>query len=187
MQLDGQRRIRVPKTEIKKILKKVHGGHFGFFNTFLKAATISYWPRQFKDVSGYVKTYLTCQTIKRDQATSGLLLQEPPPVKRWEVIRIDFVLGLPVTPRGNGVTLTVIDHLTKRAHFIRTSVRVTPQDSFAMLFNHVFRLHGFPKKIASDRDARFTSRFYQEVCKGVGITLGFSDSNHSKLTKLWNA
>ena len=183
VQLDGQKRICVPKTKTKEILKKVHddelqGGHFGIYNTFLKAATISYWPRQFKDVSRYVKTCLTCQTTKQGQATSGLLLQEPPPVKRWEVIGIDFVLGLPVTPRGNDMILTVVDHLTKRAHFIPTSVTATSQDSLAMLFNHVFKLHGFPKKIVSDRDIRFTSRFYQEACKRLGITLGFSSSNH---------
>ena len=87
VQLDGQKRICVPKTKTKEILKKVHddelhGGHFGIYNTFLKAATISYWPHQFKDVSRYVKTCLTCQTTKQGQATSGLLLQEPPPVKR---------------------------------------------------------------------------------------------------------
>ena len=183
VQLDGQKRICVPKTKTKDILKKVHddelhGGHFGIYNTFLKAATISYWPHQFKDVSRYVKTCLTCQTTKQGQATSGLLLQEPPPVKRWEVIGIDFVLGLPVTPRGNDMILTVIDHLTKRAHFIPTSVTATSQDSLAMLFNHVFKLHGFPKKIVSDRDIRFTSRFYKEACKRLGITLGFSSSNH---------
>ena len=183
VQLDGQKRICVPKTKTKEILKKVHddelhGGHFGIYNTFLKAATITYWPHQFKDVSRYVKTCLTCQTTKQGQATSGLLLQEPPPVKRWEVIGIDFVLGLPVTPRGNDMILTVIDHLTKRAHFIPTSVTATSQDSLAMLFNHVFKLHGFPKKIVSDRDIRFTSRFYREACKRLGITLGFSSSNH---------
>ena len=144
VQLDGQKRICVPKAKTKEILKKVHddelhGGHFGIYNTFLKAATITYWPHQFKDVSRYVKTCLTCQTTKQGQATSGLLLQEPPPVKRWEVIGIDFVLGLPVTPRGNDMILTVIDHLTKRAHFIPTSVTATSQDSLAMLFNHVFK------------------------------------------------
>ena len=183
VQLDGQKRICAPKAKTKEILKKVHddelhGGHFGIYNTFLKAATITYWPHQFKDVSRYVKTCLTCQTTKQGQATSGLLLQEPPPVKRWEVIGIDFVLGLPVTPRGNDMILTVIDHLTKRAHFIPTSVTATSQDSLAMLFNHVFKLHGFPKKIVSDRDIRFTSRFYREACKRLGITLGFSSSNH---------
>ncbi len=189
VQLDGQRRICVPKTKTKEILKKVHddelhGGHFGIYNTFLKAATISYWPHQFKDVSRYVKTCLTCQTTKQGQATSGLLLQEPLPIKRWEVIGIDFVLGLPVTPRGNDMILTVIDHLTKRAHFIPTSVTATSQDSLALLFNHVFKLHGFPKKIVSDRDIRFTSRFYQEACKRLGITLGFSSSNHPQTTRM---
>ena len=64
MQLDGQKRICVPKTKTKEILKKVHddelhGGHFGIYNTFLKAATISYWPHQFKDVSRYVKRDLS--------------------------------------------------------------------------------------------------------------------------------
>ena len=73
---------------------------------------------------------------------------------------------------------TVIKHLTKRAHFFPTPVRAISQDSLALLFNHVFKLRGFPKKIVSDRDIRFTSRLYQEVCKRLGITLGFSSSNH---------
>ena len=90
MQLDGQRRICVPGMKIKEILKKVHGGHFGIYNTPLKVATISYWPRQFKDVSGYVKTRLTCQRTKQDQAISGWLSQEPSPVQCWEVIGIDL-------------------------------------------------------------------------------------------------
>ena len=42
----------------------------------------------------------------------------------------------------------------------------------------MFKLHGFPKKIVSDRDIRFTSRFYREACKRLGISLGFSSSNH---------
>ena len=50
--------------------------------------------------------------------------------------------------------LTVIDHLTKRAHFIPTSVTATSQDSLALLLNLVFKLHGFPKKIVSDREIR---------------------------------
>ena len=79
--------------------------------------------------------------------------------------------------------LTVIDHLTKRAHFIPTSVTATSQDSLALLFNHVFKLHGFPKKIVSDRDIRFTSRFYREACKRLGITLGFSSSNHPQTNR----
>ena len=178
MQLDGQKRICVPKAKTREILKKVHddelhGGHFGIYNTFLKAATISYWPHQFKDVSRYVKTSDVSDNKARPgykwvaNYRSHLLLN----VGRSSGSTL--FLGLPVTPRGNDMILTVIDHLTKRAHFIPTSVTATSQDSLAMLFNHVFKLHGFPKKIVSDRDIQvYKSVLFREACKRLGIIWG---------------
>ena len=74
--------------------------------------------------------------------------------------------------------LTVIDHLTKRAHFIPTSVTATSKIRLHCCSTTCSNYMDFQKKIVSDRDIRFTSRFYQEACKRLGITLGFSSSNH---------
>lgn len=52
-------------------------------------------------------------------------------------------------------------------------------DTFHLLMENVFKLHGFPNKIISDRDIRFTNDFYLEVSKRLRIKLVKSSSNPS--------
>jgi hypothetical protein len=44
--------------------------------------------------------------------------------------------------------------------------------------NEIFGLHGFPKTIISDRDAKFTSSFWRSLFVGLGMQLEFSATNH---------
>ena len=188
-QLNDTARICVPHNRITEILKLVHdseltGGHFGTYATFLKATQHFYWPGQFKDIHKYVTSCLTCQKSKGATLTTGPLQQLPIPANRWETIGIDFITGLPPTEQGNDMIFTVVDHLTRRAHFIPTSTTASSRDSLALLFEHVFKLHGFPKTLVSDRDIRFTSSYYKEVCKRLGIKLAMSSSNHPQTNGL---
>ena len=65
---------------------------------------------------------------------------------------MDFIIGLPCTPRQKDTILVVVDHLSKMAHFIATKEMIeTPQ--VANLFIHnVFCLHGLPQSIVFDKD-----------------------------------
>ena len=69
---------------------------------------------------------------------------------------MDLIAHLPVSANGNDAIVVFVDKLTKMTHLAATTTTVNA-DGFANIFvDHVFRTHGLPKKIVSDRDARFT-------------------------------
>ena len=74
------------------------------------------------------------------------------PQERWEVITMDFAIGLPKTSAGYNSKLTVTDKLSKRAHFVKTYSTIDARDTANILINEIFRLHGLPRSITSDRD-----------------------------------
>jgi hypothetical protein len=96
------------------------------------------------------------------------------PKWKWDEIAMDFILGLPKTPTGEDSIWVVVDRLTKSAHFIPIKVK-DPMNKLARLYvQNVVRLHGVPSAIISDRDSRFTSRFWQSLQKEMGKDLKFS-------------
>ena len=72
----------------------------------------------------------------------------------------------------------IVDRLTKLAHFL--PIRVTDSiDTLSWLYiQEVVRLHGMPVSIVSDRDSRFTSRFWQSLQAALDTQLLFSTSFH---------
>jgi transposase InsO family protein len=74
--------------------------------------------------------------------------------------------------------LVVIDRLTKMAHFISTVSTITSQQTAELILEHVFRYHGLPENIVSDRDPKFTAKFWQSLNKALGINLLMSTSSH---------
>ncbi|KAL1919191.1 uncharacterized protein VTP21DRAFT_2573 [Calcarisporiella thermophila] len=74
-----------------------------------------------------------------------------------------FIVGLPKTRSGYDSIVVFVDRLTKRAHFVPTKSTVTAPEVARLFFDIVFRLHGLPRVIVSDRDSMFTSSFWQEL------------------------
>ncbi|GMH06276.1 hypothetical protein Nepgr_008116 [Nepenthes gracilis] len=91
---------------------------------------------------------------------------------------MDFVTGLPRTPRKHDAIWVIVDRLTKSAHFL--AIRTTySRDKLAQLYvNEIVRLHGVPVSIVSDRDPRFFSRFWKSLHKELGTELKFSTTFH---------
>ena len=72
----------------------------------------------------------------------------------------------------------IVDRLTKSAHFLPICNKFS-LDRFAKLYiNEVVRLHGVPVSIVSDRDPKFTSRFWPKLQNALGTTLHFSTTFH---------
>ena len=91
---------------------------------------------------------------------------------------MDFVVGLPKTMKGHDSIWVVVDRLTKSAHFLPVKVTFT-MDQYAQLYvQEIIRLHGIPSTIVSDRDSRFTSRFWKSLQKALGTELMFSTAFH---------
>nr|CAN79605.1 hypothetical protein VITISV_011118 [Vitis vinifera] len=81
--------------------------------------------------------------------------------------------GLPRTLEGNNAIWVIDDRLTKSAHFLPMKVNFS-MDRLAYLYiKEIVRMHGVPVSIVSDRDPRFTSRFWHSLQKALGTKLSF--------------
>jgi hypothetical protein len=93
---------------------------------------------------------------------------------------MDFIIELPKVQGKDGI-FVVVDHLTKFAHFLAISMECSASQVAKLFFKEVFRLHGLPKNIVSDRDSRFMSTFWQELFRLVGTKLTPSTSYHPQI------
>lgn len=91
---------------------------------------------------------------------------------------MDFVTGLPKTPKGNDAVWVIVDRLTKSAHFLPFRVGISSERLANMYIEQIVRLHGVPASIVSDRDTRFVSQFWKSLHKVLGTKLNFSTSFH---------
>jgi hypothetical protein len=77
--------------------------------------------------------------------------------------------------------LVVVDRLSKCAHFIPLSHSYTASSVAKLFMEHVFKLHGIPRMIVSDRDPTFTSQFWRELFQVTGTDLLMSSTYHPRL------
>jgi len=147
----------------QKILREAHESKFTVHPSSTKMyqdlKQYYWWPNMRKEVAGYVAKCSICQQVKVEHQKPARLLQPLPiPEWKWEMITMDFMLGLPRGKRGNDAIWVIVDRLTKSALFL--PVKMTdPIDKLAKMYvNEVVRLYGVPISIVSHRDPRFTSR-----------------------------
>ena len=93
---------------------------------------------------------------------------------------MEFVSGLPLTPSKKDSIWVLVDRLTKSAHFIPVRTDYSLQKLAKLYVAEIVRLHEVPMSIISDRDPRFTSRFWQKLHEALGTWLNFSTAFHSQ-------
>ncbi|GJR20328.1 putative reverse transcriptase domain-containing protein [Tanacetum coccineum] len=132
-----------------------------------------------RDITEYVSKCLTCLKVKDEhQWSSGLLQQLEILVRKWEGIIMDFVTKLPKTSSGHDTIWVIVDRLIKSAHFLpmREDYKIERLARFHL--NEIVSKHGVPISIKSDRDSRFTSRFWQSMQEVLGTRLDMSTTYH---------
>jgi hypothetical protein len=102
--------------------------------------------------------HVCAQNKTSRQAPSGLLQHLPVPHRPWSHISLDFVTGLPPSD-GNTVILTVVDWFSKAAHFIPLPKLPSAKETAHLMLQHVFRIHGLPMQMVSDRGPHFSSLY----------------------------
>jgi hypothetical protein len=173
----------VPGSAFKaKVLQACHdspmAGHQGISKTYRQVRERFSWKGLKEDVIRHVKECTTCQENKDEHThPTGLLQPLPIPEHKWESISMDFITGLPRT-QGKDCIFVVVDRLTKFAHFFSIATDFSAAQVAELFFREIFRLHGLPKTIVSDRDSRFMSTFWQELFRLVGTALTPSTSYH---------
>ncbi|KAE9015587.1 hypothetical protein PR001_g14456 [Phytophthora rubi] len=121
------------------------GAHLGREKTFAAVSRDFYWLHMYKWVRKWVRT-----------------------------VSMDFIFGLPSDAEGRTGVWVFVDRLTKMVYLIPVSDMVTAADTAAYFIDCVFRHHGLPESIVSDRDPRFTPAFWSSLFQLLGTKLSMS-------------
>ncbi|KAD7477928.1 hypothetical protein E3N88_01064 [Mikania micrantha] len=138
-----------------------------------------WWPGMKKSIAQYVEKCLTCSKVKAEyQKPSGYLQQPGIPEWKWEGITMDFITKLPRTSSGYDAIWVIVDRLTKSAHFLPIKESYSMERLAKLYVDETVTRHGVPISIISDRDSRFTSRFWQTFQQALGTRLDLSTAYH---------
>jgi hypothetical protein len=126
----------------------------------------------------FVSACAICQQAKLDRAKyPGLLQPLPIPDSAWQVVSLDFVEGLPQSRLVNTVKV-VVDKFSKYNHFIPLAHPFTAFSVAQLYMTELYKLHGMPMALISDRDRIFTSELWQWLFKIAGVQLQISSAYH---------
>jgi hypothetical protein len=149
------------------IISEAHSilAHLGVRKTLDYLWDHVWWKDIVEDTRSFCETCTTCKRSKSStQKPYGLLYSLNPPSQPWEVIGIDFVGPLPESKNRDGVfnsITVVINLLTGMVHLIASCINYTARQIAELMFESIYKLHGLPKSIVSDRDVLFTSTFWK--------------------------
>ena len=178
-------KVFVPDNSALKhaIFHEVHdaqyAGHVGITKTLERVARMFWWHTMRRDVEQYVKHCDTCQRNKpRNHKAHGHLQPLPVPGWRWESVSFDLIVKLPKTSRGNDSICVFVDRLSKMVHLAPCKESMKAP-GFARLFVwNVYRLHGLPKTLISDRGTHWNNQFWHGVCELLGVEHRMSTAYH---------
>ncbi|KAK5785276.1 hypothetical protein PVK06_039843 [Gossypium arboreum] len=178
-------RLCVPRNSelISMILNEAHCSrmsiHPGSTKMYHDLRRQFWWHGMKRDISDFVSKCLICQQVKAEhQVPTGLLQPIMIPEWKWDRVTMDFVSGLPVSASKKDAIWVVVDRLTKSAHFIPVRTDFSMDKLAELYVSQIVRLHGVPIFIVSDRDSRFTSRFWKKLQEALGTKLHFSTTFH---------
>lgn len=107
------------------------------------------------------------------RAPSGLLQPLLVPHRPWSHIAVDFVTGLPRS-KDNDTIVTIVDRFSKSVHFVALSGLPSARETANQLVQLVFRIHGVPMDIVSDRGPQFVSQVWRCFCAALGASATLS-------------
>jgi len=176
-----ERRIYVPEGELRgKVIRLHHdtpvGEHRGRWKMTELITRNYWWPGITKEVEKYMDGCDACQRYKnQSEALAGKLMPNAIPEKPWSHISADFITKLPLA-QGYDAILVVCDRFSKMVHFIATTEKTSAEGLVKLFRDQVWKLHGLPESIISDREVQFAAGMMKELNNLLGIQ-----------TKLWTA
>jgi len=184
----GSERVCVPSNRVlrKMLLDEGHKSHLsihpGMTKMYKDLKVTSWWTGMKTDVTDYIASCLVCQKAKIEhQRPGGMLEPLDIPQWKWDNISMDFVIHLPRSVRGHDSIWVIVDRLTKCANFLPINQKMSLDKLAELYVREVVQLHGVPASIISDRDPRFTSRFWQSLQKALGTQLRMSSAYHPQI------
>jgi hypothetical protein len=173
-----------PLENRQNILERYHdsptAGHPGIWKTTRMVRDDYWWPTMKEDVKAYVQGCLKCQATKTitRRNTPPLVPITPTHTLPFATITMDFITKLPISGGCDSI-LTVTDHdCTKAVILVPCKEQMTTEEFLELYREKVFPYTGLPQKVILDRDVRFTSTLFKELCNQLAIDQNMSTAYH---------
>jgi hypothetical protein len=178
----------VPEQFREQLIKEMHEskswGHPGVRETVRRLTSQWAFPQVRKRVEEVVNKCIGCQQNKpKRHKPYGLLQPLEAPERPWESVTMDFIVKLPKSTepgsdRECDSILVIVDRLTKFAYFIPTEESITAEEMAYEVQRTLSANHGMPRKLVSDRDKLFTSKYWKTLLAELGVHQKLSTSFH---------
>jgi hypothetical protein len=153
-------------------------GHPGKHKTYELVNRNFWWPSLGNYVTRYVQGCDACNRTKNFPAPpAGKLHPNKTPTRRWQVVTVDLIVGLPPSQGYDSIFVSV-DRLSKRVHVAPTNATLSALGTARLFRDHVWRHHGLPEEVISDRGPQFVSNFMRELNRLLGIQTRPSTAFH---------
>ena len=179
-----EERVYVPKDEKLRIeIIQLHhdmpiAGHRGQWKTVELVTRNFWWPGVTKEVKQYMERCDQCQRMKnRAEMLAGKLRPNKVPERPWQHISVDFITKLPVS-KGHDSILVVCNRFLKMSHFVAMIEKTMAEGLVRLFRDNVWKLHGLPESVISDRGLQFAAGLIKELNKMLGIETKLSTAYH---------
>ncbi len=157
-------------------------GHLGISNTYQLARCNTWWPNMKQDIEQYVKGCTTCQANKVNTGPlkPAMIPITPEHMLPFQTVAMDFITKLPQSRKYNTI-LMIMDHdCSKVAIFIPCQEAISTEEVAGLLLKYLYPRFGVPKKIISDQDTKFTSKYARGLCTALKICQNISTAYHPR-------
>ncbi|GJU87908.1 putative reverse transcriptase domain-containing protein [Tanacetum coccineum] len=178
-QKEAMKRKNVKAENLGRLIKKIF--EFcpnGIHKMYQDLKLLYWWPNMKVDIATYVSKCLTYVKVKSEHQNRLIVKQPEISYWKWERITMDFVSGVPRTPRGYDTIWVIVDRLTKSAHFLPMKKTDTMEKLTQLYLKEVVCKHGVPISIILDRDSHFMSILWKSLQKAMGMNLDMSTAYH---------
>ena len=164
-----------------KIMQTAHDspltGHPGRKGTLAILMRDFFWPNMGTDVRRFVRNCNACGRNKPwHERKQGLLRPLPIPDRTWQELSVDFVVEL---PESEGCTnLMVITDRLGKGLILEPMAKIGAEEVAWTFIRTVFRRHGLPYAIVSDRGTQFVGQVWSTICKHLKIVRRLSTAYH---------
>jgi hypothetical protein len=173
-----------PNKELRSLIlnephREVYMAHPGVTKMRADLHPLLIWKGMKADIVNYVVRCLECQKVKYENRHSvGLLQPHAILESKWEIIFMDFIMGLSLTTRRHDSIFMVAETLMKSAHFITVHMTYQAPDIARFFINEIVIFHGMPKRIISNQGSVFIGLFSTSFQEALGTQLNFSTMYH---------
>src|ERR1700730_9017145 len=120
------------------------------------------------------------EEITSTTACWGTQDNQSPQRTPWTVVSNDFIMELPESQRNTAIWV-VVDLFSKEAHFVPILGIPTTEETVELYLKHVWKLHGVPERMISDRGTQFTSHLMKGLFRRLGIEGAYSTAYHLQM------